>query len=358
MSMEFLLGELEDLFPQLQLIGSYYGQKKLSFKKNAATNISVKSVELLLSQVVAANTGSSAVSVRVDAGRAGFVYFHRTNASNWLVIGSAEPVFPLVNLFIQQLEFAGEPEQPIASDATDKQVPNPLPDLLVNASEDLVAAYRMQKRFLRKINWLSANISHKALHFKPADLVSGAIYWYKNFDTASIIAVADSNIRGLEGSLITFSINSLFNEVFARDVEDLSYAITQITKNAHSYNLNVTSEEEFEKLKPVELGILRIDYEKKQVFYASNGASLLLTKNGAPQWCNDLNASFSFNGVGVAALMTSETQAAFSREALEQVMAELAQEPTRMNDKGLNEQLQKTNSGRCNNDLALITIKI
>ena len=339
MNLEYVIRDFEDLFPELSTIGNYSSTDGLVLKKSNTKNDVLSPVKSILENTLLNANNKEIITLKIDAGsQSGFFYFHKAGYENWILLGSEKPIFGLVNLFIQQLEIE---EEGTSEETGDKPLQKSQKAGAEVDESDLMSAFRMQKRFLRKIDFLSNKVSKKAMYFQPLNKVSGCSYWYKNFESSCILAIADTNISGINGAIVTFSINSIFNDLFVTEDVDLLEAVDEISSKAHSYNLNITTEEDLETLKEVEVGILKLDFETGKMNYATNGIPLLLKSGDSVIWegvnlnGNNVKKSYDLDGLGPVLIMNNEVARTYTQNILEKTLDSLENEPMLFNNEGL-----------------------
>ncbi|MCL1988629.1 MAG: SpoIIE family protein phosphatase [Firmicutes bacterium] len=83
----------------------------------------------------------------------------------------------------------------------------------------LVYACRIQKNLLPAVDTFKHAFSDYAILWNPRDIVSGDIYWIKNFDEGTILCVCDCTGHGAPGALLTMLVVSTFGMI----VNDQNY---------------------------------------------------------------------------------------------------------------------------------------
>ena len=74
----------------------------------------------------------------------------------------------------------------------------------------LVYAFRIQKNLLPPVSAFQRAFSDFSILWQPRDIVSGDIYWIKNFDEGTVLCVCDCTGHGTPGALLTMLVVSAF----------------------------------------------------------------------------------------------------------------------------------------------------
>jgi hypothetical protein len=315
MTADYALNELKDLIPQLSSIGRYNSEDGLNWIKENIVPSKNHEMSDLFTTILKKNKEVS--SLRIDQGsRSGFFYFQKVSNQTWIFLSSDQPVFGLVNLFLKQKEIEWE--------ESSQKIPTGSPNI-EEEHYDLLSTKRMQKQIHRQIKWLSNKVAQKAIYHIPSQVVSGCTYTFKNFTDSIILAIADTNMTGTDGALVTFSIQSLFSEFLSEELTDISQVVDKISKGAHSHNLKVSTKEDYDNLKPVHVGILKLDFKNNLLHYASNGLPFICTSDrgiawhGTQQELKIENYQVDMNLLGPIALMNQTVLKVFGQKGIENI---------------------------------------
>ncbi|MCL1998142.1 MAG: SpoIIE family protein phosphatase [Turicibacter sp.] len=77
----------------------------------------------------------------------------------------------------------------------------------------LVYACRIQKNLLPAISTFKKAFSDHSVLWNPRDIVSGDIYWIRNFEKGTILCVCDCTGHGTPGALLTMLVVSTFGMI-------------------------------------------------------------------------------------------------------------------------------------------------
>ena len=77
----------------------------------------------------------------------------------------------------------------------------------------LVYASRIQKSILPPVSAFQKAFSDFSITWHPRDIVSGDIYWIKNFDEGTVLCVCDCTGHGTPGALLTMLVVSAFGTI-------------------------------------------------------------------------------------------------------------------------------------------------
>lgn len=141
---------------------------------------------------------------------------------------------------------------------------------------------RIQRSILPGESTLDRYIRHFSI-WKPRDIVSGDIYWFKSFsDTEFLVAVIDCTGHGVPGAVMTMTANSVLNRIADDYVHDDPSAILG--------NLNILMRETLKQNTPhplsddgLDIALCYADTKKEKLVFAGARLSLLYFQNGILQ---------------------------------------------------------------------------
>jgi serine phosphatase RsbU (regulator of sigma subunit) len=95
--------------------------------------------------------------------------------------------------------------------------------------ESIEYASKIQKNLLPQDAAMSKAFSDYSVIWKPRDVVGGDIYWMKQFDTGTVLCVADCTGHGIPGALLTMLVVSVFETLITeknhRDTQQILYML-------------------------------------------------------------------------------------------------------------------------------------
>ena len=98
-------------------------------------------------------------------------------------------------------------------------------------NENIEYANKIQKSLLPEVDKFEKAFSDYSVKWEPRDVVSGDIYWIKNFDKGTVLCVCDCTGHGTPGALLTMLVVSAFedtvNEANCNDTAQIIYNLEQ-----------------------------------------------------------------------------------------------------------------------------------
>jgi serine phosphatase RsbU (regulator of sigma subunit) len=135
----------------------------------------------------------------------------------------------------------------------------------------------IQSALLPKTSRLEKVFDEHFILFKPRDIVSGDFYWYGEIEGKQIFAVGDCTGHGVPGAFMSMIGNDLLTHaVIEAQVSDPAKILERLHKGVR-YALK---QEQKDNSDGMEVAIVVIDKEKKQVAYAGAKVPLIYIQNG------------------------------------------------------------------------------
>lgn len=146
--------------------------------------------------------------------------------------------------------------------------------------DSILYAKNIQNSILPSENMLKKNFKDFFVFWKPADIVGGDFYWFKEKeDGSSYIAVVDCTGHGVPGALMTMVANSLLNRIIDdTNIKNPSKILSELNilfkKAINSNNRDYRIDD------GLEIGLCYISPDKSKLIYSGAGISLYYTHNG------------------------------------------------------------------------------
>lgn len=233
-------------------------QSKIIFKENKADDI--LSEKALVDFAVSSLSALSKIEPMGFLFTAEFknqtVFFaKKLTEHQFLYIITHKSVFPLLNLYLKNIEYS-----PGGSHATlESAVPDQEPYLKKEIeNEDMMAAKRIQQIMLSDPKILSKAFSKQFLFYKPHDSIGGDFYVFKKIKENYLIVVGDCTGHGVEGALSSMTVSSILNQLLVKNNPNLSEVIKNLYKQLENYNMNQQTEDNHYGI-GVDLAILNYD---------------------------------------------------------------------------------------------------
>ena len=135
----------------------------------------------------------------------------------------------------------------------------------------------IQSALLPKTSRLEKVFDEHFILFKPRDIVSGDFYWFGELDGKQIFAVGDCTGHGVPGAFMSMIGNDLLtHSVIESQISDPAKILERLHKGVR-YALK---QEQKDNADGMEVAIVVIDKEKKQVAYAGAKVPLIYIQNG------------------------------------------------------------------------------
>jgi tetratricopeptide (TPR) repeat protein/serine phosphatase RsbU (regulator of sigma subunit) len=180
-------------------------------------------------------------------------------------------------------------------------------------------ASRIQSAVLSSSQLLNNIFPDSFILFKPRDIVSGDFYWFAERDHLKIVIAADCTGHGVPGAFMSVLGTTLLNQIVKEENVTKPVNIVRELDIRLQETLHVT--EQTKELQPtdnnkerlpdgMDIAILTIDTEKKQVLYAGAKNHLYLVSNGE---FKEIKASSS--SLGYSYFRKNFTQTAYDYKA-------------------------------------------
>jgi len=135
----------------------------------------------------------------------------------------------------------------------------------------------IQSTLLPKTSRLEKVFDEHFILFKPRDIVSGDFYWFGELEGKQIFAVGDCTGHGVPGAFMSMIGNDLLtHSVIEAQISDPAKILERMHKGVR-YALK---QEQKDNSDGMEVAILVIDKEQKQVAYAGAKVPLIYIQNG------------------------------------------------------------------------------
>ncbi len=116
------------------------------------------------------------------------------------------------------------------------------------------------------------------IFFKPRDIVSGDYYWIREIKNLVIVVAADCTGHGIPGAFMSMLGISLYNEIARRpEINNLAMSLDAL-RNELKNTLGQTGDIE-ENKDGINLSVIAIDREKRQLQYAGAHNPIFIAKN-------------------------------------------------------------------------------
>lgn len=138
----------------------------------------------------------------------------------------------------------------------------------------------IQFALLPKANRLNQAFEEHFVLFKPRDIVSGDFYWFGELDNKKIFAVGDCTGHGVPGAFMSMIGNDLLTHAV---IESKVTDPAKILERMHKGVRYALKQEQKDNSDGMEVAILVVDKEEKQVSYAGAKIPLIYIQNGITQ---------------------------------------------------------------------------
>lgn len=180
-------------------------------------------------------------------------------------------------------------------------------------------ASRIQSAVLSSSLLLNKIFPDSFILFKPRDIVSGDFYWFAERDHLKIVIAADCTGHGVPGAFMSVLGTTLLNQIIKEEnvttpvniVRELDIRLQEtLHVTEHTKELQPTSNNKERLPDGMDIAILTIDTEQKQVLYAGAKNHLYLVSNGE---FKEIKASSS--SLGYSYFRKNFTQTAYDYQA-------------------------------------------
>lgn len=140
-------------------------------------------------------------------------------------------------------------------------------------------AKRIQGSVLPSQGLVQTLFPESFVYFQPKDIVSGDFYWLSRSKGYIYLAVADCTGHGVPGAMMSMLGAGLLNQIILSSKVELP---SDILKKLHYHVLRSLNEnmKQRESKDGMDIALIRIDQEKKEVVYSGGNRALHLVKNG------------------------------------------------------------------------------
>ncbi len=117
------------------------------------------------------------------------------------------------------------------------------------------------------------------IYFQPRDIISGDFYWVSHNKGYTYFAVADCTGHGVPGAMMSMLGTALLNQIVLGSKTELP---SDILKELHHHLLRSLNEnmEQRQSKDGMDIAMIRVDVQKKELMFAGGGRSLYLARNG------------------------------------------------------------------------------
>lgn len=137
---------------------------------------------------------------------------------------------------------------------------------------------RIQNAFLPNSFELKQAIGEHFIFYRPKNVVSGDFYWFAENDKKKFFAVADCTGHGVPGAFMSIIGASLLNQLVH---ENHIYDSNLILENLRIKIKQLLRQESNDVRDGIEIGIIVLDNETKEVDYSGARINLWIVKNGS-----------------------------------------------------------------------------
>ncbi len=167
-----------------------------------------------------------------------------------------------------------------AHDVTEfKRIEAEVKDKNKKIQDSINYAYRIQTAILPDANLIQQFFPKSFMFYRPKDVVSGDFPWFFHYDNVFLIAAVDCTGHGVPGALLSFigyfllnNITDMDHDITAAEILDRLHAAVRKTLKQDQDGANGRD--------GMDLGLCKIDIDKKEIQYAGAHRPLYYVRNG------------------------------------------------------------------------------
>lgn len=150
--------------------------------------------------------------------------------------------------------------------------------------EDIIAsinfASRIQQALLKPEDHVNKKIPKHFIYYQPRDIVSGDFYWAVIRDSYLYLSVADCTGHGVPGAMMSMLGIAFLNEIMAESKFLEPHEIMNRLRDKITHELGQKNDSDSHYRDGMDMSMVRLDLDKKQLLFAGANNPLWLYRNG------------------------------------------------------------------------------
>lgn len=147
-------------------------------------------------------------------------------------------------------------------------------------TDSITYARKIQESLLPSWDEITKISNENFVLYKPKDLVSGDFYWSAIKENYYFLAVVDCTGHGVPGAFMSIVANSLLSEIVEeKDIYSTEEILTKLNELLFK-KLNYKTDDEFYENDGLEISLIRIDKEKKEITFSGTNQTVLIVEDG------------------------------------------------------------------------------
>lgn len=220
-------------------------------------------------EAIKAHTATVSYQESIEWESGAFLLLKKVSEYNYLVLTCAEQIFPMVHLYIKNVQYAPMKTKVAAPLQEDSGV---IDD---DVSVDMSAAQNIQKLILTEPKVLKEYFTDFELIYQPLEAIGGDFYFFEAREEFIYLVIGDCTGHGVEGALTSMTISSLIKMQLTGKQVDLSTAMQNIDTQIANYNLPTKNESGYGL--GAEIALLEFNRNTHQLRGISSGLPVIRT---------------------------------------------------------------------------------
>lgn len=134
---------------------------------------------------------------------------------------------------------------------------------------------KIQDALLPNINEIKTVFRNFFIHYQPKDIVSGDFYWFKNYETHSVIACVDCTGHGVPGAFMSTIGSLVLDKITSKETLNPSLLLSDLNDEIIRI---LRQEKDGDMQDGMDLSICIVDHVEKQLYFSGARNGIILVK--------------------------------------------------------------------------------